>query len=268
MQTKTEMLMDLRDEYRRLWKILKNKKPSALDGHLVIARSRKTPQYFHCFRDPKTGREQRVYLRLEKRNLACLLAQKSYDKKAKSLVEKRLRRLEQVCLDFSEDEVEKLWEELIPERRDLVMPIQKPWIRQVEEWMAQPYKAPPLGFPTLGLTTKKGETVRSKTEKILADLFNDQNIPYKYECPLRLEQKWWYPDFTFLSPYTKEEVYWEHHGMVDDEIYMNRMIQKIMVYEQNGISPGKNLILTFETKTQPLNLHWVQQLIDRTLVKP
>lgn len=267
MQSKATIMINLLNEYQVLWKIVKKKKEITLEGSLLIDRRQKTPQYRHCFRNPKTGMVQRVYLRPEKKNLACLLAQKSYDKKVKRLVEKRLHQLKRVCRSFSDDEIENLWANLSPERRDLVKPIRKPWTQQLEEWVAQPYKAPPPGFPTLGLSTKKGETVRSKTEKILADLFYDQHIPYKYECPLRLERKWWYPDFTFLSPYTKEEVYWEHHGMVDDEAYMNRMIQKIMVYEQNGIVPGKNLILTFETKTLPLNLRWVQQLINRILVK-
>ena len=51
--------------------------------------------------------------------------------------------------------------------------------------------------------TKKGEYVRSKSEKILADMFYDLNIPYEYECQLILRNGYeYYPDFTFISPYT------------------------------------------------------------------
>ena len=56
-----------------------------------------------------------------------------------------------------------------------------------------------------------------------------------------------YPDFTFLSKKTGEEIYWEHNGMVDNPVYARNMVRKIECYENNGIFPGERLILTYET---------------------
>lgn len=50
------------------------------------------------------------------------------------------------------------------------------------------------------------ERVRSKSEVIIADILNQEGIPYRYECPLQL--KGWgkvYPDFTVLSERERPE---------------------------------------------------------------
>ena len=64
--------------------------------------------------------------------------------------------------------------------------------------------------------TEKGERVRSKSEKILADYFYRNNILYQYEKPLYLKGYGTiYTDFTFLSKKTRKEIYWEHEGIVN-----------------------------------------------------
>ena len=64
--------------------------------------------------------------------------------------------------------------------------------------------------------TERGERVRSKSEKILADYFYSHNIPYKYEHPLYLTGFGIvYPDFTVLSQRTRHEMYWEHNGRME-----------------------------------------------------
>ncbi|WP_200277183.1 hypothetical protein, partial [Rhodovulum adriaticum] len=113
----------------------------------------------------------------------------------------------------------------------------------------------------------KGERVRSKSEKILADIFYSKGIDYKYECPVNLSNSVRiYPDFTFLHPTSKKEIYWEHHGMMDDPAYSEETIRKIRTYEKNGIFVGKNLIITFETRSQTLDGEWVEKLIKEHLL--
>ena len=61
------------------------------------------------------------------------------------------------------------------ERQKLIKPIEKPWEQKVAEW---------------------------KTNE------------YKYECPLYLKGVGIiYPDFTFLSRKSGEEIYWENNGI-------------------------------------------------------
>ncbi|MGE9882258.1 hypothetical protein [Blautia obeum] len=73
--------------------------------------------------------------------------------------------------------------------------------------------------------------MRSKSEKIMADYFFRNGIEYKYEHPLYLNGFGIvYPDFTFLSRKTGEEIYWEHDGRMDDLVYARNAVKKIEAY--------------------------------------
>ena len=74
-----------------------------------------------------------------------------------------------------------------------------------------------------------------------------------------------YPDFTILNTENRQEIYWEHLGMMDDPNYVDMAIKKINTYEQNGILLGKNLILTYETKKNPLNSKTIKLIIQHYL---
>ena len=103
----------------------------------------------------------------------------------------------------------------------------------------QEYKGKEFREDTPLIRSERRERVRSKSEKILADFFYRNQIPYKYECPLHLKNFGTvYPDFTFLSAKTGQEIYWEHDGRMDDPVYAQNAIRKIYAYEENGIYPG------------------------------
>lgn len=74
-----------------------------------------------------------------------------------------------------------------------------------------------------------------------------------------------YPDFTFLSPRTGQEIYWEHEGMMDKQEYARSAVRKIELYMKNGIYPGERLILTFETEQSMLNQKILESLAERYL---
>ena len=57
---------------------------------------------------------------------------------------------------------------------------------------------------------------------------------------------------TLRHPQTGETYYWEHAGKMDDPSYVESFKDRIKRYMQNGILPGYRLILTYETKDQPL----------------
>lgn len=101
----------------------------------------------------------------------------------------------------------------------------------------------------------------------MADTFFDLGIEYKYESPLQWRDgRIVYPDFTFLSPKTGNEIYWEHDGRMGDPQYTEKAIMKIEDYIRNGIYPGENLILTYESTNHVLNQAVVNALIKRYLI--
>lgn len=114
------------------------------------------------------------------------------------------------------------------------------------------------------ITTDKGEPVRSKSEKIIADKMNKKGVPYVYEQPLLFNGYCYIvPDFKVLNRKTRKEIYWEHLGMMDDADYVEKAIKKIELYEKNGIFQGDKLIVTYETKEHPLNVKHVDKMIGQ-----
>lgn len=154
-----------------------------------------------------------------------------------------------------------------PERRKLICPVEPSWDQQIQEWESGEYKRKEFREGTPVIMTDKGERVRSKSEKILADYFYRKGIPYKYECPLYLNGFGTvYPDFTFLSKKTGKEIYWEHDGKMDSPEYAENAVRKINAYEENDIFPGERLILTFETGKTILNTKRIEELVARYLI--
>ena len=54
--------------------------------------------------------------------------------------------------------------------------------------------------------------------------------------------------------------------MMDDTRYSEKTIQKIELYEKNGIFPGEKLLMTFETSKHTLNMMLVEQMITKYLI--
>lgn len=153
------------------------------------------------------------------------------------------------------------------QRQLLVTPIEPIWEKELARWYDSEYHGKEFYEGTAEIVTEKGERVRSKSEKILADYFYRNNILYQYEKPLYLKGYGTiYPDFTFLSKKTRKEIYWEHEGMMDKPEYAKSAVKKIESYQRNGIHLGERLILTFETELTVLNSRIVEELVERYLV--
>ena len=126
------------------------------------------------------------------------------------------------------------------QRQLLVTPIEPIWEKELVRWYDSEYHGKEFYEGTADIVTEKGERVRSKSEKILADYFYRNNILYQYEKPLYLKGYGTvYPDFTFLSRKTGEEIYWEHEGMMDKSDYAKTAVKKLESYQKNGIYLGE-----------------------------
>ena len=187
------------------------------EGTLRLSNSNGYIQFYLCNEESK---KHGNYIKKSDSELIRLLAQKSYVQKIQQLAEKRLSQIKRITKEYCDDEIEKIYSDLHPERQKLVEPIVATWEQKLKRWMGEAYQGKEFHEGTPIIYTEQGERVRSKSEKIMADYFYRHNIPYKYECPLVLRGMGTvYPDFTFLSPKTKEEIYWEHDGKMDDPIY-------------------------------------------------
>ena len=153
------------------------------------------------------------------------------------------------------------------QRQLLVTPVEPIWEKELAKWYDSEYHGKEFYEGTAEIVTEKGERVRSKSEKILADYFYRNNILYQYEKTLYLKgYGTMYPDFTFLSKKTRKEIYWEHEGMMDKPEYAKSAVKKIESYQRNGIHLGERLLLTFETELTVLNSQIVEELVEKYLV--
>lgn len=246
---------------------LKKEKEQALkaapEGSLRICSRGNRPQYYWR-NNPKDFNG--VYIREKDRKIAKRLAQKDYDQKILMRAEKELKAIENYLSSCSGTMVEHVYESLHRERQQLIHPIAETTEQYIENWKKVEYQGKEIDETIPELYTAKGERVRSKSEVIIADILNSEGVPYRYEYPLLIRGIGkFYPDFTVLNVSKRKEIYWEHLGMMDDAGYVESALQKIAIYEQNGILPGDNLILTYETKKNPLNQKIVRLMMQQYL---
>ena len=159
------------------------------------------------------------------------------------------------------DPIQKVYLNMPLEKQNLIKPYVPTNEQFAQQWVSQKYTGLKFNQDAAVFLTESGEKVRSKSEKMIADKLALMGIPYRYECPLRLNNTTVYPDFTLLNVKTRKVVYYEHFGMMDDPVYCDRAIKKLHDYQTNGFSFNTNLIVTFETKSQPLDLRVVEKMI-------
>ena len=246
---------------------LKKEKEKAIekapDGSLRICKHGNKTQYYHR-NNPKDFNG--VYIKEKDVGLARKLAQKDYDKKVLCSAEKELNAISKYLSNCPDKSVEEIYEGLHVERQKMIVPIKETDKEYVRKWQEEKYQGKEFHEDTPELYTAKGERVRSKSELIIADMLNKQGVPYRYEYPLYLGGMGKvYPDFTVLNISKRKEIFWEHFGMMDDPAYAETAVKKIATYEQNGIFPGENLILTYETRKNSINQKLVRSLIEHYL---
>ena len=131
------------------------------------------------------------------------------------------------------------------------------------QWAHEPYHTN-TKYPE-GLIHKciSGLMVRSKSEEIIANSLISNQIPFRYECELAVDNAFLYPDFTILHPTSNQIYYWEHFGLMDNSNYRDNTFNKLKLYGNNNIIPSINLITTYETTTHPIDSVQIQDIIDK-----
>ena len=93
---------------------------------------------------------------------------------------------------------------------------------------------------------------------------------YKYERPLILEKagniKTIYPDFTILNKHTGRICYFEHAGKMDDPYYASEFVKKMNTYVSNNLLLGRDVLVTFETINNPLDVSVVRKMVEELCI--
>ncbi len=196
------------------------------------------------------------------------LANEEYWRNLFPKLKKEIRILERSIR--ADRELEEVYEKLHEGKRKLVTPFFRSVSEIIEQFEKEEYVG--LEFDENDATeyySNKGERVRSKTEKIIADELLRKGIPYKYEKPLILNANskpiTIYPDFTAVNVRTGKIRYIEHLGMIDNSNYYKNTLLKLDTFERNGLLIGKDVLLFHESSYSPINTKVIDYYIEEFL---
>lgn len=117
----------------------------------------------------------------------------------------------------------------------------------IEEWKKNLTRIDNYHPENLKHTAADGTPSRSKNELYIASRLDHHGIVYRWDCPTGIPGVLSVPDFTIVRARDGKVIYWEHCGMMDDPIYKARNKKKLKEYEEAGIVPWDNLIVTYDT---------------------
>lgn len=252
----------LRKEKKQLEKIIEEAKKRLQhvpEGKVHIVNKGNKSEYYliNSEQDGHNGR----YMRKSEMKLARRIVQRDYDNKVVKIAKERMEAIERFLVKYETTSLSDLYRKTNKGRKKLIIADMLSDEEYIRQWQSEKYEGKKLDDEKPSYITERGESVRSKSEKIIADKLFMHGIPYKYERPLKISNLTVYPDFTILKVGTREEVYLEHFGMMDNPDYVAGMIKKLNTYEANGIYLGVNLFATFETSQIPLRVETLESLI-------
>lgn len=236
---------------------------NAPKGFLRIAHKNNAIQYYHKSEENSLLHKSGKYIRKENRKLAYDLAQRDYNLSVLKIARKQLNLVQQFLANYQPYELEEIYGKMNSSRKAIVEPMIIADEEFANRWSDEEYQGKSFAEGVAEIYTSKGERVRSKSEKIIADMLFYVGIPYRYECPLVLRGMGTvYPDFTVLNIKQRKEIYWEYLGMTDNVEYCEKALRKIEFYVKNGIIPGDQLIITHETSKRPLETVVIEKTIQ------
>ena len=191
-----------------------------------------------------------------------------------ALVEKNVRAIQRVrssYFDYTTDDVLKLVPERfhgMPETHFLLglKGSADAGLGELETWARAPYKMSDYMPEGREHTTSRGLKVRSKSEAAICEALYKFDVPFRYEEELAVGRHKYAPDFVVRSRKNGKLFYWEHCGLTSSKDYMERHYRKMQEYEEFGIVPWDNLIVTYDGEGGTLNLAWIEAIIKCHLV--
>ncbi len=236
------------------------------EGYLSISMIKGKPRFYHCLGKDESGHDIRRYMSADDMKAIERLAQANYDRKVVKAALHQLEVINRFIREYDPMAVRKIREDMSSVRQQLVIPEELSDAEYAEYWRNVEYVPGEFEIGAPVIMTDRGERVRSKSERDIANRYNQQGIPYRYEYPHVMPNgHLWYPDFTVLNVRTREEFIHEHFGKMDDLIYVNNSIGKLEIYQKSGYYLGENLLLTMETQQRPFDVRNLDPLIDKYL---
>lgn len=250
----------LRERLCELENVLKKKKEGYKKNsaeRLRIIKKGKTFQFYKIEKGKKS-----IYLPKKNWNEIKRLAQKSYEKKVVSKLERQIKLLKGTIKKLEIHNIEKVYERASNERKKLISPVTFPEELIKEKWEQIKYTKKEFWNNSTEFFTSKNERVRSKSELIIAECLIKNNILFHYEYPIKINNAVFYPDFCCYNINKRKNIFWEHFGMMDNLEYLNKAIEKIKFYQENNFQIGTDVVFTMESSSVPISSKQIEKVIN------
>ena len=248
-------LIDLDKFYLRELRNAKAERGKLPEGTLVIMDRRTTPSYYHDTCGNRNGISRNDFLKGELARAAYLDRLIKQYEKNHAAIQKAIKELRKKPLrkDPEEYAVKRFRDTDIDLRKALWSADQ---FRHNEQTSQNDFMKEQLLYITNG-----GVRVRSLSEKIIGNLYEELWIPYWYEKEFIVDVtamgeipgayyyngRWYnkyYPDFTLLLAGGKLMVH-EHFGLVEGTDYRGSVGEKIVAYTSSGLFKMEDIIVTY-----------------------
>lgn len=229
-----------------------------------ITYSKRKKGYQYYFVKPNNSRE---YIAKKNLDMVRRVFQRQYYLEARKVLLREASLLDHFIKHYNFPAVKTIYEKMSDARKSMITPIYLPDEEFIMEWRRKfegDINSYPIENPYL---TDNGELVRSKSEKILADLFKKLGIPYYYEPKIETDKgKKFYPDFALLCIKNRRTIYWEHFGVVNDVEYASKSFKKLDIYEKNGLYVGRDILFSVESADVPLDIRQIEKKLKEYLI--
>ena len=235
------------------------------DGELTILRRGDRRFYYQHF--PKTGNRKKAKSTGITNDTDTImgLVRKRYIEKAIQVIDKDMKVLDIAIRNYQPFDEESLMAEYVKKNPGLEAGIYH-GMQSDEAWADDYKRQKDLFKEQLIYTSAKGVPMRSLGEVYIASRLDHYGIPYRYEASIPHPDVSRIPDFTIRRPRDGKIIYWEHMGLPDDESYMQRNDLKFVEYENAGIVPWDNLIVTYNMESGGYDAKIIEAMIQGWLL--
>lgn len=237
-------------------------------GHLYSYVGKDNRTYYYERTTTRDGRMKRVGINKNPERLAALV-RKNYVQKAISIARKNSSVLESAIGLITPFDEASLMSDFVRSH-----PSKEPFI--YKNFTSAPCDNQSICNPQddsnsllnegLKSISHDGVPMRSMGEIAIAARLDHFGIQYKYEAELQVPELRYVPDFTIRRAHDGRIIYWEHLGKISDKEYMQHNRRKFDDYEEYGIVPWRNLIVTYGTEDGGINMKIVDAMIQGWLL--
>lgn len=229
-------------------------------GELICTDSGGYRRYMQ--RMPATGnrKKEHRYGIKKKPEILSGLVRKEYIEAALSVIDQDIRAVELAAKRYKPIDENSIMASFVEEYPELTNEIYGNRM-DVEAWKNAFSRIENYHPENLKSTYIDGTGSRSKNELYIASRLDHHGIIYRWDCPTGIPGLYRVPDFTCLRKRDHKIIYWEHMGMMYDLESRIDNKRKLEEYEDAGIVPWDNLILTYDTPNGGLRADLIEASI-------